>query len=298
VAIWSTIPDDAIAWFHNAFADANRKVAEALVNVPNIRETSLDDTFIQALIPHSAPTLLDSGVLVRMDIHNIGGLRRMWRWEVADIGILVFVIRARRIIARKIGFLQAKRLYPTNDLVDDEDPTGFQYGMNAFLKRDPSPLSMALSQRFEFHSQCRYGAIQAKSDQVLSINNFSQQSGYPVHYLLYNPHKLPIMISYPVSKRQVLRRVPAVGCRVVPAPTIHSLLSRLTKGSTLTFQQIQHHAGNDFWQVQHWAADLMLSCKVGREIGPEDEEIVRRMIERRAGPIGAAIAMNIELPSD
>jgi hypothetical protein len=85
-----------------AFAKANKAVSEVLVNVPNVRETSLDDTFVQALLPHSAPTLLGSGAVVRMDIHNIGGLRRMRRWEIADIGIVVFVLRAKKIIARKV----------------------------------------------------------------------------------------------------------------------------------------------------------------------------------------------------
>lgn len=73
-----------------------------------------------------------------MDIHNIGGLRRFQRWEVADIAIVVFVIRSKRVIAQKIGLLQSKRLYPTNNDVDGEDLVGFQYGLNAFLRPDPS----------------------------------------------------------------------------------------------------------------------------------------------------------------
>src|SRR5580704_14784289 len=89
---WVNIPDDVIVWFRNAFAEANRAVAETLLNVPNAREPSLDDTFIQALVPLSAPTLMASGAIVKMDIHNIGGLRRVARWEVADIGIVVFII--------------------------------------------------------------------------------------------------------------------------------------------------------------------------------------------------------------
>jgi hypothetical protein len=99
---WISIPDDVIVWFRDAFAEANGTVVETLLNVPNIRETSLDDAFIQALVPRSAPTLLASGAIVRMDIHNIGGLRRTTRWEVADIGMVVFVLRAGTIIARKL----------------------------------------------------------------------------------------------------------------------------------------------------------------------------------------------------
>ena len=296
--VWNDIPADVIALVRNAFAEANRKVAEALLNVPNIRETSLDDTFIQALIPRSAPTLLASGAVVWMNIHNIGGLRRVQRWEVADIGMLVFVIRVRRIVARKIALLQAKRLYPENNLVDDEDPVGFAYGINALLRHDPSPVSMALMRRFDFNSQCRYAAIQANSAQVVSIDGFSQTSGHAVHYLLYNPQKIPVSISYPVSKRQVLRRAPTVGCRVVPAAIVHSLLSKLTEGSAPTFHQIERHAQSTHWRVEHWAADLMLSCNVGREFNRNDDTAVLEIIERRSGPIGAAIVVNIELPPE
>jgi hypothetical protein len=135
-----------VAWFRSIFADANRRVCERLVNLPNIRETSLDDGLIEAMIPDSAPTLLPSGAIVRMDTHNIGGLRRLgaphwdWdvpqrrRWETADIAILVFVYRRDTLVARKIGLLQSKRLYPTNQDVEDEDEIGFLHGMNAFSR--------------------------------------------------------------------------------------------------------------------------------------------------------------------
>ena len=296
--VWTTIPNDVIDWFRDAFAKANKTVVEVLLNVPNVRETSLDDAFIQALIPRSAPTLLASGAIVRMDIHNIGGLRRVWRWEVADIGIVVFVIRAKKVVARKIAFLQAKRLYPDNNLVEDEDPVGFEYGINAIMKCDPSPVSMALAKRFDFHSRCRYVAIEANSAQVNSIKEFSRNSGYAVDYLLYNPQKLPISIPYPVSKRQVLKRAPSVGCRVVQGTTVHSLLSGFAKGSAPTYDQIAGSARSNYWRVEHWAADLLLGCKVGREFDPAEESSVLQIIERRSGPIGAAIAVNIELPSE
>ena len=129
---WLKIPTDVISWFRDAFGEANRQVCETLLNVPTIRETSLDDALIAALIPRSAPAILPSGAIVRMDIHNIGGMRRIGRWEVADIAVVVFIIRAGTIVARKIALLQSKRLYPANNDVDDEDPVGFRYGLTHF----------------------------------------------------------------------------------------------------------------------------------------------------------------------
>jgi hypothetical protein len=234
---WINIPDDVISWFRDAFAEANRTVAENLLNVPNIRETSLDDAFVQALIPRSAPTLLASGAIVRMDIHNIGGLRRVTQWEVADIGIVVFVIRAGKIIARKIALLQAKRLFPRNESVDDDDPVGFQYGFNALLRRDPAPVSMALARKFNFDSRCLYGAISARSDQVKTIDGFVRKWGHAVDYLLYNPPTLPVSIVYPIASRQMVDRDPPIGCRVVPLAAMHAVLAALDKGKSPSFGQ-------------------------------------------------------------
>jgi hypothetical protein len=156
---WPDIPEDAIDWFRAVFAEANRKVTERLANVPNIRETALDDGLVEAVIPFSPPRLLPSGAIVEMNVHNIGGLRRLGRWETADIAVLVFVYRAGTLLAQKIGLLQSKRLYPLNNDVEDDDPVGFAYGMNAFLRRDPkSPLGKAHRQ-FEFSADCTYGAL-------------------------------------------------------------------------------------------------------------------------------------------
>jgi hypothetical protein len=52
------------------------------------------------------------------------------------------------------------------------------------------------------------------------------------------------------------------------------------------------------WRLEEWAADLLLTCREGRPYDSPDETIVRRMLERRSGPIGAVIAVHIELPDD
>jgi len=46
VTPWPVIPKDAIEYFRSAFAEANRVATEHIVNVPNIRETSLDDVLV------------------------------------------------------------------------------------------------------------------------------------------------------------------------------------------------------------------------------------------------------------
>jgi len=183
VTPWPVIPKDAIEYFRGAFAEANRVASERIVNVPNIRETSLDDALVDALIPFSPPKRLRSGAVVEMDIHNIGG-RRVYRWETADIAVLVFIYRGRQMVAQKIGMLQTKRLFPKNNDVLDDDPEGFRYGMNAFLNREAkSPLAV-LNREFVFDRSCMYGSLKAQSDQVDAIDQLNQRFGESVFYML------------------------------------------------------------------------------------------------------------------
>src|ERR1700691_2207556 len=238
---WPQIPDDVVVWFRSVFSEANRRVSERLVNLPNVRETSLDDGLIEALIPETAPTLLPSGAIVRMDTHNIGGLRRIgrphWdlpfgrRWETADIAVLVFIYRRETLIAKKIGLLQSKRLYPDNNDVDDEDEDGFLYGMNAFIRRESSQAIGALHREFSFGERCVYGAIHSGSEQVKSIDALNRDFGKVVYYLLYNPHKVPFSISYPLQERIRIDQ-PAVGCRVFDADQVHLALAELNEGES------------------------------------------------------------------
>ncbi len=292
---WPEIPDDAIDWFRAVFAEANRKVTERLINVPNIRETALDDGLIEAVIPYSPPRLLPSGTVVEMNVHNIGGLRRLGRWETADIAVLVFVYRAGTLLSQKIGLLQSKRLYPANNDVDDDDPVGFAYGMNKFLRRDPkSPLGK-LHRQFDFTDDCTYAALTAGSDQVEVINRLNEEFGDAVYYLFYNPPVIPTTVRYPVASYQTVTQ-PPLGCRVYTMADVAPILAKLDKGAAPTLGGLEKAGPSSNWRLETWAADLLLRCKVGQQFGEDRQEIVGRLLERRSGPIAAAIAVSIALP--
>jgi hypothetical protein len=306
---WPQIPDDVVAWFRSIFADANRKVCERLVNLPNVRETSLDDGLIEALIPDSAPTLLPSGAIVRMDTHNIGGLRRLggapwnWdrpsrgRWEVADIAILVFIYRRENLIAKKIGLLQSKRLYPDNNDVEDDDKIGFAYGMNAFLRREGQQAVGTLHRNFSFADDCVYGAIHAGDHQVQSIDALNRDFGKAVYYLLYNPHQMPSTISYPLRERIRVEQA-TVGCRVLDADHVHQALAGLSEGVSPTYAMMESAGAASNWPLETWAADMLLTCQVGEQFDDSRDDRVRYFLERRSGPIGAALAVSITLPDE
>lgn len=304
---WPHIPDDVVAWFRGIFANANRKVCERLVNLPNIRETSLDDGLIEALIPDSAPTLLPSGAIVRMDTHNIGGLRRLggprwdWdlpfrrRWETADIAILVFIYRRDTLVAKKIGLLQSKRLFPENNDVEDEDEISLLSGMNAFLRREGQQAAAALHRDFVFNNDCIYAAIVAGSDQPQTIDRLNCDFGKVVFYLLYNPIQMPFSISYPLRERVQVKDI-TIGCRVLDADHVHSALAMLAEGQSPTYAMLKNAGATSDWPLETWAADMLLTCQVGEQFDNDRDDRVRYFLERRSGPIGAALAASITLP--
>jgi hypothetical protein len=292
---WIALPQDVLAFVSAAFATANEEATKRLINVPNVREGSLDDAFVEAFVPNSAPTVLPSGTTIKMDIHNVGGLRRAGSWETADIGVIVYVFRREYLICRKIGLLQSKRLYPKNNDVDDKDPVDFFYGMNAFLKRgEKSPLG-TLHRTYDFDEQCVYGEIKAESDQINFISDFNKRFGTAVYYMLYNPPDLPCSVQYPVMARQSVSS-PKIGCRIHSAADIHAAVTSLRKGAAPSYAMVGASTNSD-WRVEHWASEL-LACKVGRQFDQTDDEMLERLVVRRTGPIGAAILISIALPGD
>jgi hypothetical protein len=294
---WPTLPTDVLEWFNKLFAEANRQVSECIANVPNIRESTLDDTLIAALVPRSSPRKLRSGAVVVMNIHNIGGLRRVMRWEAADIAILVFVYRRKSLIGQKIGLLQSKRLYPLNKDVEDDDSIGFEYGMNAFLKSNKTSPASLLQRKYEFSKACVYGAINAAAHQEDVIDRLNKEFGESVYYLLYNPPRVPMTVQYPLARFSSVTNV-KLGCRVANAADIHHVIGLLAAGAAPTLQQVQARVRGGGWPLETWASHLLLTCKVGQPFGDDREAIVTRLLERRSGPIGAAIAVSITLPND
>jgi hypothetical protein len=240
-----------------------------------------------------------------MDTHNIGGLRRLgrpdWdyparsRWETADIGVLVFVYRGDTLLAKKIGLLQSKRLYPRNNDVEEDDEVGFLYGMNAFIRREGTQAAAALHRDYSFDGGCIYGAIHAGDRQIQTIDQLNSDFGKAIYYLLYNPHVMPLHVSYPLRQRIRVDEV-TVGCRVVETDQVHRALSALGNGESPTFDTLTKAGSASNWPLETWAADMLLTCKVGEQFDDTRDERVRYFLERRSGPIGAALAASITLP--
>jgi hypothetical protein len=190
--------------------------------------------------------------------------------------------------------LQSKRLYPTNRDVDDSDPVDFVYGLNKFLRRDPKSILAQIHRQFDFDGSCTYAALTAGSDQIVAMADFTKRFGEAIYYLLYNPPSLPASIRYPVTSRHTVE-APELGCRVFTVADIDRALALLPANTAPTFQQINAAAPSSDWRLEQWAADLLLTCQVGRQFDKSDEALVSNLLVRRTGPIAAAIAISIEL---
>lgn len=290
------LPEEVIVWFRARFEEANRSVTENLINNPNARETTLDDALLAPLQKRQAPIQFPSGTVVHMQVHNIGGLRRLYRWEVADIGVVVTVSLGGIVLGQKIGVLQAKRLYPRNNEVLDEDPEGFRYGLNGFLFPDPMSALPKMRIVFQFDEDCCYGALPSNSDQSETIERFAEEFGQAVSYLFYNPADVPDTMHFPATSYRNLVDPPPLGARVVSAKDVHAVLAKLDEGQTPTLASIRAGA-HPHSRLEEWAEDL-LRCRVGVPFDRSMDDMVERLIARRSGPIGAVVAFSIALPDE
>jgi len=169
--------------------------------------------------------------------------------------------------------------------------------MNAFLNRGShSPLAV-LNREFVFDRMCVYGSLKAQSDQVEAINRLNERFGESVFYMLYNPSTVPVTVRYPVKSKRTVTRV-KLGCRVFRSGEVHAVLDALKKGQSPTLKAIMDGGAASKWRLEEWVADHLLTCKVGQRFDESTQDIVASLLERRTGPIGAAIAVSIALPND
>src|SRR5690348_12734159 len=114
------VPTEILDWFRALFRECNERITEKLSLNPNLPEESLDLTWIEFLSHYSSPVAVSSNWIAKIETHYLGGLRHFYRWEVADIGLLLFIRRQGAVATSKVALLQSKRLYPSNAHVAEE----------------------------------------------------------------------------------------------------------------------------------------------------------------------------------
>jgi hypothetical protein len=151
-----TFPAEVYRYIRTAFRAASRRTSAKLASVPNCPEESLDLTLIEFLSNYAAPRVVAPGWVVRIDVYYLGGMRHFHRWEIGDVGVLVFAKRAGRTLASKVAVLQSKRLYPDQGSVIELTLEDFNIGFGTLLPTGSKEASAAAQYSFPFTTASKY----------------------------------------------------------------------------------------------------------------------------------------------
>ena len=290
------VPEDVVDWVREVFRDCNERISRKICLVPNCPEPSLDTTFIEHLTQHSSPRALESGWTVRIDTHFLGGLRHFYsKWEIGDIGILMHFRHNGRVVRSKAATLQSKRLYPKGRQVFEDLMIDYELGFGRL--HDPEDVRVPLyhATKFEFDSESRYGALEARSEQYEAISEYGKRSKIPVFYQFYNPLVLPFEQLIPLQSDSCDHPL-EFGTRILSSADVHRILDAKDKNYSPTVEDMGGAKDPFGWSLEYFVADLMLRCKEGYIYeGLQDEDIFN-LFNRRSGAIAAAFAVVIEQP--
>ena len=291
------VPTAIHTHIYEIFAKANDKISRKLSLNPNLPEESLDISFIEYLSHHSAPTLVTPGWAVLIATHFIGRLRHYDRYEIADIGIVVVFKRETRVLGRKLVLLQSKRLYPKNNDVIEPEHYDYFLGLGLVTREDQYEATIFGPTEYKFDYECSYGALRARSQQCTSIQEHMNDTGVPVHYMLYNPLAVPWSLNYPVAKRPIVLPSREFGIRVIPASDVHSVLTGCSSGNTLKLKDLiaaQHSPDTLFGGSLEDFMDSVISCREGYFYDRERDSGLHRLFDRKSGGIFCVVEITIE----
>ena len=298
------LPDDVLAFLERVFEACNIAVSRKISRMPNVHETSLDLTFIEQLSNHSAPVRLQSGWMVRLETHYLGGGRHFGSWEIADIGFLVKFRRAGRLVRSKVALLQSKRLYPREVDFEEDKAIDYLVGFGRLLESDETYLANAKPRKFRFDELSRYKALPKGDDQYDRIEEFEQRNQVPVFYMLYHPLRVPSSVDVPRTSTRNPRGPNKAGCRVVGSKSVRVALQSFHIGYMPRFGDMrvrlpvphnspEHETG---WRLEHFVARLLVTCKEGYIAQERSDRGLYNVFNLRTGPISAAIGVTFDAP--
>jgi hypothetical protein len=292
------VPDAVVKYVRQVFRACDRELGLRIERVPGVHEPALDMALIDMLAMFASPVSVTPEWTVRIDTHFLGGRRHYYTWEVADIGLLVYLRLGGKLYATKVALLQSKRLNPSSGVaVDPETKSDFGIGF-ARLMPAKSAVSFSTPTSFRFEPSSKYQALRAGDHQAKAIAEFEQHKGIPIHYLFYNPWNIPAQMNLPLTGVPKLSGAGNAGARVVPAADIRGLLAGKATNYSPSFKEIEglvghgkHLAG---WRLDYFVADLVMGCKQGMLLDEGDLENMNALFFSRSGPISAAIAIGID----
>ena len=293
------VPEDVTNWLRRVFRACDERITGKLSRNPNIPEGSLDFTWIEHLSHYTAAQTLPSNWTVRIETHYLGSLRQFRGWEIADLGVLLFLRHAGRIETSKVALLQSKRLYPASGTVAEEGVTDYEVGFARLADPEDLARSIATQNVYEFTEACRYGALVSGSGQAAAIAQYEKDAKLRVYYQLYNPWRVPSTQRIPLSGPVEFDAPPELGVRVLPAPVVHRVLAKLKSGQRPQLSEFKKPTGKIpafGWTLETFIVDEFVACREGSAFDSIGEARIQNLFYRRTGPIAAAIAISIEAP--
>ena len=115
------VPDEVVKYVRQVFRACDRELGLRIERVPGVHEPALDMALIDELAKFSSPVSVTPEWTVRIDTHFLGGRRHYYGWEIADIGLLVYVRMRGKLYATKVALLQSKRLKPSSGGAVDQE---------------------------------------------------------------------------------------------------------------------------------------------------------------------------------
>ena len=225
-----SIPDAVTDWVRSVFCRVNERTSGKLSRIPTTHETSLDLTVIEQISQFASPFRLASDWLVRIDTHYLGGGRHFGEWEIADLGVLIIYRRAGIVQRTKIGLLQSKRLYPNELTTEAEDhPIDYMVGFGRLLHSDSEFKAATKDRSFHFSNESKYRALEYNGNQYVRVLEYQEQEKVPVHYMLYNPLRIPTEAVIPVVALQHRDESCEAGCRIISADRLDASNARSQK---------------------------------------------------------------------
>lgn len=193
---------------------------------------------------------------------------------------------------------------PSRQGYEEDKPIDYGRDFSRLWESDESFLRVTTPRDFHFQQRARYKALVIGANQWRSIQEYEAKYKIPVHYLLYHPLRIPSAQTLPLTTRAKRPGKCVVGCRVVPARDLRKALASRENGYSPNYGDLRFLLGTPFdasaneagWRLEHFVADLLLTCKEGYiATGPADEG-VNRVFTERGAPISAPIALTIDAP--
>ena len=290
------IPIGVLEYVRNIFGSVNDHVSQKFSKIPNIKEESLDISFIDRLSDFSEPVVVCPDWAVQVAAHFIGSIRHHRRYEIADIGVVVVFKRTSRIVGRKLVLLQSKRLYPNNYRVNEFEDFDYELGLGIAIRDNQNEATIMSTVTYEFDENSKYGALLKSSNQCNAINEHFGETKIPVHYMLYNPLIVPCAIEHPIKVMNDRLPNRQFGTRVIDASDVHDAMDGLPDNAPLALKKLAGACSSEGLAFGRTLEDFfyeVVSCRNGYQFHSIDDGI-RRLFRRKSGPIFCVIELTIE----